>query len=250
MNRVVEAFGSRLSCLWFPIIVFGCTRDPQPTNTRSSTTSVSRAVTPAIASVDTQLADARESQTCVAQLRPILVEGDLSQYHGLPSDCRLADIESILGDHGVSGEGKLSGKWRRWVKFPVPRWSTEARAWMSSETNAQERVILLEVKNPRMKTSPEALQHRFGGPAASMPARLDARNVEWLHPAHGLTVAVGTYGDPRDARARITYLFLYTPSTMNRYVEELGGKDEWVRRWPQSQKPTLGRPKGAPPRSN
>jgi hypothetical protein len=223
-------YRQHIPCVLSLLMALGCTRDPRPTNTHTDPAAAS-------ASPNTygmpNMPEPQVNPACVAQLRSILLDGELSQYDGLASGCRLVDIEAVLGREGTVGEGTLSGQRRRWLKFPLPAWHTEARAWLGAEVHGSAEVVLLDVKNPRMKTSPEALQARLGEPAAIMRARLDARNAEWLYPSHGLTVAVGKYDDPEGAKDRIIYLFLFEPTTLDRYVNELGGRDEWVRRWPQ-----------------
>jgi hypothetical protein len=84
-----------------------------------------------------------------------------------------------------------------------------------------------------MRETPESVKHRLGEPLTTITARFDPTSTEWIYPTYGLTITVGTYDDPDDAPDRITYLFLYAPTTLEHYVSELGGKDEWVRRWPQ-----------------
>ncbi len=47
----------------------------------------------------------------------------------------------------------------------------------------------------------------------------------------GLTITVGgKFETPPNPR--VSYLFVYVPTTLDDYVGRLGGKDEWVRRFP------------------
>jgi hypothetical protein len=66
-----------------------------------------------------------------------------------------------------------------------------------------------------------------------MEARLGPTHEEWLYPARGLTLAVGNgLDDASDAPPHVSWFAAYPPTTLDDYVQRLGGKDPWVTRRP------------------
>jgi hypothetical protein len=168
------------------------------------------------------------SNACVERLRRILLQEDLSEGEGLPkSGCSQADVESALGTSGTQGRGALSRLMHRWIKYPIPGKNIEARVWLDEP----DRVILIDVEDMPIKQTPESLRQSWGEPAEIILARSNPVDLEWLYPSRGITIAVGKSGDAEDAPDRITYLFLYAPTTLEHYVKKLGGKDGWVNRF-------------------
>jgi hypothetical protein len=166
---------------------------------------------------------------CTERLRALIVRGDLSGGQGLTARCTRADVESVLGVDGTAGSGSLSRLSYAWVKYGVAGKETEARVWYEDDT-----VILIDVGDPNVQQLPDSLRAALGEPAATFQARVNPTHEEWIYPERGLAMAVGKgLDDPADAPRRISWLFLYVPTSLEDYVTRLGGKDEWVKRWPE-----------------
>lgn len=168
---------------------------------------------------------ATATATCADQLRTIVVRGDLSSGTGLSKQCSRGDADKAFGTQGESGQGRLSGLSHSWLKYRITD-DRVARVWLGEH----DEIVLVDVAHPGVAEPPAAVRHRFGEPAATIPARHDPTHEEWIYPDRGVTVAVGEgEGAPG---AKVSYLFLYAPTTLDDYVHRLGGKDSWVNRRP------------------
>jgi hypothetical protein len=103
-----------------------------------------------------------------------------------------------------------------------------ARVWLGEH----DEILLVDVAHPQVAEPPAALRQRLGEPALTIPARHSPTHEEWIYPDHGITIAVGSAGD-ETATVRVSYLFVYAPTTLDDYMSRLGGKDSWVIRRPQ-----------------
>jgi hypothetical protein len=164
---------------------------------------------------------------CADRLRALVIAGDLSLGTGLPTSCVRGDAEAALGANGDPGQGRLSGFSRSWVKYRITDDSV-ARVWLDEH----DEIMLVDVTHPKVAESPAVLRRRLGEPAMTIPARHDPTHEEWIYPDRGITVAVGNEGDATST-AKVSYLFVYAPTTLDDYVGRLGGKDAWVVRRPQ-----------------
>lgn len=92
-------------------------------------------------------------------------------------------------------------------------------------------VILIDVAHPDVRDTPDALAARLGAPTTSLPARNNPTHEDLVYLDRGLTITVGgKFETPPNPR--VSYLFVYAPTPLDDYVGRLGGKDEWVRRFP------------------
>lgn len=163
---------------------------------------------------------------CAQLLRQIVREGDLSSGRGLGPDCRKADADQALGGAEL-GRGRLSNVERSWRKYQLGG-DAVARVWLDDDGD---RIILVDVSHPPVREAPDALGARLGEPAAKFEGRNNPTHEEWVYPDRGLTITVGGLFDtPKNPR--VSYLFVYAPTTLDDYVGRLGGKDEWVIRRP------------------
>lgn len=174
------------------------------------------------------MANASDSGTgCVERIRTLVVAGDLSSGTGLPAGCRGADARAVLGEDGEAGSGELSSSIRSWVKYRFGDGSI-ARVWLAEH----DAILLIDIDHPPVREHPDALQARLGAPATTGRGRKDPTAEEWIYPDRGLTITVeGKYETP--PQLRVSYLFVYAPTTLDDYFGRLGGKDEWIRRRPQ-----------------
>jgi hypothetical protein len=166
------------------------------------------------------------SMACADRLRALVLLGDLSSGNGLPVPCARADADAAFGANGEAGQGRLSGFSRSWMKYRIAG-DGVARVWLGEH----DEVLLVDVAHPPIVEKPSELRQRLGEPALAIPARHDPTHEEWIYPDRGLTVAVGNEGDDA-ATAHVSYLFVYAPTTLDDYVDRLGGKDAWVVRRP------------------
>jgi hypothetical protein len=166
---------------------------------------------------------------CADRLARLIIRGDLSDGHGLSAGCTRADVETVLGVNGTTGSGSLSRLSYGWVKYGLAGKETEARVWYEGDA-----VILVDVGRPGVQQLADTLRAALGEPAATIQARVNQTHEEWIYPKRGLAIAVGKgLDDPADAPRRVSWLFLYAPTSLEDYVSRLGGKDEWVKRWPE-----------------
>ena len=206
MNRLVRA----LPVLLVAPLVGAC---PGPTRTPNQESTTMPASEPSTRASD-----------CGRALRALIVEGDLASGHGLPTGCTRAEVEGALGAKGTPGSGRLSRLVHPWVKYALGG-DTEARVWYDRDT-----VILIDVGDPRVRQSVDELSALLGAPEEIIDARVNGAHSEWIFASRGLTVAVAPAEDA--AASWVSWLFLYPPTTLDDYVQRLGGKDEWVKRRP------------------
>jgi hypothetical protein len=165
------------------------------------------------------------SASCADQLRAIVVDGNLASGRGIAGECTRGDAERAFGGTPEPGQGTLSNENRPWLKFKLGE-ETVARVWLDGD-----RVILVDVAHPTVREAAAALVARLGEPATKLQARDNPTHKDYVYPDRGLTITVGgQYETPPDLR--VTYLFVYAPTTLDDYIGRLGGKDEWVRRFP------------------
>jgi hypothetical protein len=165
--------------------------------------------------------------SCADILRALVVDGNLSGGRGLSPDveCGRAEVERAFGSGFEEGHGALSNTQRSWLKWRLGG-DTVARAWFDGD-----RVILVDVAHPNVRESPDALTARLGEPSTTLPARNNPTHKDRVYVDRGLTITVGgLYETPPNPH--VSYLFIYAPTTLDDYVGRLGGKDEWVRRFP------------------
>jgi hypothetical protein len=171
-------------------------------------------------------ADAATTTGCASLLRQLVREGNLASGRGLTADCKKADADDALGTAEV-GRGRLSNAERVWRKYQLGG-DAVARVWLDDDG---ERIILVDVSHPTVSEAPDALRARLGEPAAKYQGRNNPTHEEWVYPDRGLTITIGgLYETPKNPR--VSYLFVYAPTTLDDYVGRLGGKDEWVIRRP------------------
>ena len=164
--------------------------------------------------------------SCRDRLRALVVAGDLSSGSGLNTPCTRSDAEAVFGAAGEPGQGRLSGFSRSWLRYRLSD-DTTARVWLGEH----DEILLVDVAHPKIAESPADLRRRLGDPATTIPARHDPTHEEWIFPDRGITLAVGNEGDDTST-VKVSYLFIYAPTTLDDYVKRLGGKDSWVIRRP------------------
>jgi len=187
-----------------------------------------RAIDP-VPNEEKRMATPSDSATgCIERIRTLVVAGDLSAGTGLTTACRRADAEQALGIAGQQGSGRLSGMARSWVKYAFGKDSV-ARVWTADDDDL---ILLIDVAHPPVRETPAALRARLGEPTVKFPGRSNPSHEEWIYADRGLTITVGAGWDDPPDHPKVTYLFVYAPTTLDDYVGALGGKDEWIIRRP------------------
>ena len=155
---------------------------------------------------------------CKAHLRKLFLDGDLSSGAGLPEGCLLADTDAAFGDKHTDGRGRR-GTFR---EYRVPQQEHTVRVF-----HQRDRVSLVDLGYPKLRQRPDALLAALGKPSAELVAHMGWQESVYLD--RGITIAITEDGK----RKQVSHLFAYVPTTMDDYVDRLGGKDDWVRKFPR-----------------
>lgn len=165
--------------------------------------------------------------SCQTALRAWLVDGALpDRVDGLAA-CRRADLAAVLGP-GVDGQGRYGGIPRAFTTFE--REPSSIRAVWDGEG------ILMIVAEDLPIKAPDALLARLGAPEAEWPSRtnrFDQTIADQVFASRGMTLSVATSLLEPPGPTQIVVAYLYAPTTVEDYRGRLGGKDEWVRRFPR-----------------
>jgi len=158
-----------------------------------------------------------------------LIDGDLPADASGISACTRRDFDAVLGP-GEDGSGKLSGTSRAWTRY-VRAGGPSVRVWWSSD-----HALLIVVDNLVVHGDAAALVTSLGSPASEGPSR--TKQMDWtiadlVYPARGLTLSVADSLATPPAPRRIAAAYLYEPTTLDAWGSQLGGHDEWVRRFPR-----------------
>lgn len=163
---------------------------------------------------------------CTDRIRSLVMEGQLGEP--LMTGCSRADVVAVLGKPESSGEGRLSGKPRAWLKYSGPADGGKTRVWLDGDT-----VLMFVVHKPRIKGDVAALLGGLGKPEDD----LDSRTKDYDHfvrdqvfASKGMTLTVGK-PHRGDGGPVIMVAFYYAPTTAADYIGKLGGKDPWVRKF-------------------
>jgi hypothetical protein len=161
---------------------------------------------------------------CVARLRRIFVEGDLSGGEGLSPGCRRIDVEEALGPASELGVGSLSYRYLRRANYRLPGQPHPVEVWYEGDDPSSP-VVLADQWRPQLRGDLSALLQALGEPDGELPpAGPDAR-VQRVYAARGFTLYVGEFGQPRVADEPVVRLRVYAPTTVAAYMKELGGGD-------------------------
>src|ERR1044071_6015722 len=155
---------------------------------------------------------------CKAHLRTLFHDGDLSSGAGLPDGCLLADTDAAFGDKHSDGPGRR-GTFR---EYRIAQQEHTVRVFHN-----RDRVSLVDLGYPKLRQRPDALLAALGKPSAELVAHMGWQESVYLD--RGLTIAITEDGK----RKQVSHLFAYAPTTMDDYVDRLGGKDDWVRKFPR-----------------
>lgn len=117
---------------------------------------------------------------------------DLSQWRGLPAECSLATVGSVLevppGGPRASGSIGEAGRELEWLSASSPYFPYSVRVWLSGD-----QVILLDAEILGKASDLEALVAKLGPPAATLDSYFGAAPMpgsEWVYPELGLTLFV------------------------------------------------------------
>lgn len=163
-------------------------------------------------------ANAAAKPDCATHLRTVFLDGDLSAGTGLPDGCTLAEADAAFGDKRSDGRGRR-GTFR---EYRVTQQDRPVRVF-----HQRDRVTLVDLGYPRLRQRPDALLAALGDPSAELVAHMGWNEAVYLD--RGITVALTQDGKTK----QVSHLFLYAPTTMDDYVNRLGGKDDWVRKFPR-----------------
>lgn len=155
---------------------------------------------------------------CTAHLRTLFLDGDLASGAGLPEGCLLADTDAAFGDKHSDGRGRR-GTFR---EYRVREQEHTVRVF-----HQRDRVSLVDLGYPKLRQRPDALLAALGKPSAELVAHMGWQESVYLD--RGITIAITEDGKTK----QVSHLFVYAPTTMDDYVNRLGGKDDWVRKFPR-----------------
>ncbi|MEZ4401333.1 MAG: hypothetical protein R3B06_15005 [Kofleriaceae bacterium] len=164
---------------------------------------------------------------CRALLTAWVVEGTLADSaHGI-GQCTAADATAVLGD-GEAGHGRLGGTGRDWTRWQ--RGEATVRAFWGADGHA----LLVVIDRPSAGDA-SAWRARLGEPEATWPSR--TKRMDWtikdhVFAARGITASIGESLLEPPVAPSLQALYLYEPTTVDAYVSDLGGKDEWTRKFP------------------
>lgn len=162
--------------------------------------------------------------SCSALLHDWIVERHLPRSAAGVGRCSRADLAAALGP-GVDGTGRYSSIERAFTRYEPDGLRVRA-VWGPSD------LMLLVVEDLKVPAGP--LVGELGEADEQWPSRTSA--LGWSIRDHvyaraGLTLSVGTSLDDPPLASTVLVAYLYEPTTVTDYVERLGGKDEWVRRF-------------------
>jgi hypothetical protein len=123
----------------------------------------------------------------------VIVTRDFREWHGLPEQASVEDLATIsIVDAERRATGWLGESKRRteWLPATVTGYDQGVRLWVEQGLN---RIVLLDVERPSLKTELDVLIDAIGAPVAKLDSYLGTfrlQDSEWIFASRGLTLYV------------------------------------------------------------
>ncbi len=163
---------------------------------------------------------------CATEIKDLL-EGDLTQWAGLPENCGIADIASLFSVSPEGETGRLSGSFFTYRDFPTKGNLPAIRVWSEGDN-----VVRIDIEAPRLASPLPEFLAQMGSPNVQRdPPEFywyDESDtvVELVYAERGLTLHITELSDSDDdVLPRLIRMRAYAPITVSEFDRKLGGRD-------------------------